>query len=206
MYCNIDIVFAWSWCNFAFTLHVFASLCISWHMLASLCATLRIFAIVCGSSPRKGRISDGLQGVSRAGVGAWRRVRVGVSMGEGVAALLLAWVGLLLLLCCWPRCVAAPPRSKLLPLPAVERASKARLPSQCCAGQARAMMASAMTVLLHAACSLSCVLLPFLLRLRCCATAGVEMCVRVCRMGRRRVHAPRHMLPARTASRGRCAE
>ena len=38
---------------------------------------------------------------------------------------------------------------------------------------------------------------------RRCVTAGVEMCVRVCRMGR--VHA-RHVLPARTASCGRCAE
>ena len=46
---------------------------------------------------------------------------------------------------------------------------------------------------------LSCVLLTILLRSRRCAAAGVEVCVRVCEMSR--VHA-RHMLPARTASRG----
>ena len=54
MYCNIDIVFAWSWFNFAFTLHVFASLCESWRVLMSLGESWRIFAIVGGSSPRKG--------------------------------------------------------------------------------------------------------------------------------------------------------
>ena len=49
-----DIVFVCSWFNFAFTLHIFASLCISLHMFASLCVSLQVFAIVCGSSPRKG--------------------------------------------------------------------------------------------------------------------------------------------------------